>query len=218
MNTVLRNFMGSRLAHQLLYRLVRAYAATYRLTVAGETEWMAHLRGGGRVLLCAWHQQFFAAIRHFRNYRSYNPALMISRSRDGEIIAGVAALTGWKPVRGSSSRGGRSALQEMIGRLRRDRLAGHIVDGPRGPAGIVKPGVIRLALEAGAVIVPFYVEADRAWFFNSWDRFFIPKPFARVNLRFDRMIFPAAPETDADFEDQRRTLETVMREQLRSGN
>lgn len=193
-----------------LYRFIRAYAWTFRLEVENEAPWMAHLQNGGRVILCTWHQQFFAAIRHFQNYRVHRPGLMISRSKDGEIIASVAERTGWEPVRGSSSRGGIEAMRKLIEILRRTRLAGHIVDGPRGPAGVVKNGLIRTAHAADAVIVPFYVSADRAWYFNSWDRFMLPKPFSRVRLRFDEIIRLAATEDETEFEAQRAAVEQTM--------
>ena len=194
-----------------LYRFIRAYAWTFRLEVENEAPWMAHLQNGGRVILCTWHQQFFAAIRHFQNYRVHRPGLMISRSKDGEIIASVAKRTGWEPVRGSSSRGGIEAMRELIEILRRTRLVGHIVDGPRGPAGIVKNGLIRTAHAADAVIVPFYVSADRAWYFKSWDRFMLPKPFSRVRLYFGEMIRLATDEgDDGQFEAQRLQVEKVM--------
>jgi lysophospholipid acyltransferase (LPLAT)-like uncharacterized protein len=195
----------------LLYHLSRTYCATLRLTVENEQAWLNHLENGGTVLLCAWHQQFFSAIRHFQLYRKYTPGIMISRSRDGALVAGVARRTGWRPVRGSSSRGGRAALQKMIAHLRRFRLAGHIVDGPRGPAGVVKPGVIRMAQATGAVIVPFYVSADRRWIFDSWDRFLVPKPFSRVTLRFENPIRLQDDLGGDGFERQRRRLETIMR-------
>ncbi len=193
-----------------LYRFIRAYAWTFRLEVENEAPWMTHLQNGGRVILCTWHQQFFAAIRHFQNYRAHRPGLMISRSKDGEIIASVAKRTGWEPVRGSSSRGGIEAMRELIEMLRRTRLAGHIVDGPRGPAGVVKSGLIRIAHAADAVIVPFYVSADRAWYFNSWDRFMLPQPFSRVRLRFGEMIRLAATEDETEFEAQRAAVEQTM--------
>jgi len=194
----------------VLYRFVRCYAWTFRLQIENEEEWLAHIETGGRVLLCAWHQQFFSAIRHFRQYRRFRPRIMISRSRDGELIAGIARRTGWHPVRGSSSRGGRAAMRDVIGGLRGARLAGHIVDGPRGPAGRVKAGVIRMALATQAVIVPFYVSADKAWYFDSWDRFMLPKPFARVRLRFDRPVRLPPVLDEADFEAQRDALEQRM--------
>ena len=166
------------------------------------------------MLLCAWHQQFFSAIRHFREYRRFHPHIMISRSKDGALIAGIAHRTGWHPIRGSSSRGGREAMRDVITGLRGSRLAGHIVDGPRGPAGQVKAGVIRMAIATQAVIVPFYVTADKAWYFNSWDRFMLPKPFARVWLRFDRSVHLAPTMDETGFEAQRDALERMMQPAL----
>ena len=72
----------------------------------------------------------------------------------------------------------------MIQNLKENGLAAHIVDGPRGPAGIVKKGCIYLAKDADAVIVPMYTVAKKAWYFNSWDRFFLPKPFSKVIIRY----------------------------------
>jgi len=193
-----------------LYRFIRLYSGTLRLTVENESPWMEHLHKGGRVLLCAWHQQFFGAIRHFQNYRDLKPGLMISKSKDGEIIAGVARRSGWEPVRGSSSRGGREAMKEIVNKLKETGLAAHIVDGPQGPAGVVKNGLIAIAQYADAVIVPFYVFADRAWHFHSWDRFFLPKPFSRVTIRFDEMIRLAPAANEAEFEAQRKSVEKRM--------
>ncbi|MBA4422823.1 MAG: hypothetical protein C0390_06925 [Syntrophus sp. (in: bacteria)] len=191
--------------------MIRLYSGTFRMTVENEEPWMSQLQGGGRVLLCVWHQQFFAAIRYFKSYESFQPSLMISQSQDGDIIARIARQQGWHPVRGSSSRDGGKAMKEIIERLSQTRLAAHIVDGPRGPAGTVKAGAISIARATEAVVVPFYTVADRAWYFKSWDRFMLPKPFARVTLRFGEMIrFPADQEARL-FESQRAELERVMR-------
>lgn len=140
---------------------------------------------------------------------------MISPSRDGNIIAGVSKLAGWHPVRGSSSKQGRKALKELVTHLKMTHLAAMIVDGPRGPMGVVKAGAIRLAHLTEAVIVPFYVSTDKAWTFNSWDRFFIPKPFTSVTLQFGDMLRFEATHTSDSFETQRQQLETIMRTGLR---
>ncbi|HPL64049.1 MAG TPA: lysophospholipid acyltransferase family protein [Syntrophales bacterium] len=211
-----RNIVKTSLFHSFLYYFIRGYSSTFRMKITNENEWLDYFRKGGRVILCAWHQQFFAAIRHFKRYGDFKPALMISNSSDGEIIAGVAERSGWRAVRGSSSRGGKEALRKMIEHLTRTGLAGHIVDGPKGPAGTVKAGVIQLAHASGAAIVPFYILADRAWYFRSWDSFFIPKPFTGVTLSFGRMIRPSHDENDADFEGRRLALETAMRPQIRA--
>jgi lysophospholipid acyltransferase (LPLAT)-like uncharacterized protein len=192
------------------YHIIRTYSWTWRLHVDNEKPWLEYLQNGGRVLLCGWHQQFFAAIRHFKTYATYHPALMISQSKDGDIVAGIAEKSGWHAVRGSSSRNGGRALKVMIDHLNRSGLAAHIVDGPRGPAGVIKAGVVSLARATGAVVVPVYATSDRAWYFDSWDRFMLPKPFARVNLRFDEMIDLSAGESDEDFECHRARVQEIM--------
>lgn len=205
-----KDIITSDLFLSFLYGFIRSYSTTFRYTIEQEKPWMDYLKQGGNVLLCTWHQQFFTAIRHFKTYEAWNPPLMISKSTDGKIIAGVAKRSGWNPVHGSSSRGGTEALRSMIESFRKSHLAGHVVDGPRGPAGKIKAGIIRLAHETDAVIVPFYTDADRAWFFNSWDNFMLPKPFARVKLTYGKMI-RFRPTTDpGEFESQRLELERIM--------
>jgi lysophospholipid acyltransferase (LPLAT)-like uncharacterized protein len=206
----LNRLFTTELFISFLYRLNRVYSWTFRLKVENEKEWMEYLKNGGTVLLCTWHQQFFSAIRHFQNYKVFNPSIMISQSKDGEIVAGIAERTGWHPVRGSSSKGGKRALQIMIDNFKKTKLAGHIVDGPNGPSGKVKAGVIRLAHVANAVIVPFYVSAENGWHFNSWDKFLLPKPFSKVSLRFGKMIKFESVKDEESFEEQRKQLEDIM--------
>jgi len=209
-----KHLLKSDLFVSFLYRFIRTYSWTLRLQIENEKKWQAHIRAGGSVLLCAWHQQFFSAIRHFQEYRCFKPSIMISRSNDGAIIAGVAERSGWHTVRGSSSKGGAAALRDVIRNLRRSNLAAHIVDGPRGPAGEVKAGVIRLAHQTGSVIVPFYVSTTSGWQFNSWDRFLLPKPFSKVRLHFGPLLKFTATNDATTFEEQRLRLENIMRPNL----
>ena len=209
-----KQLVATKIVQSCLYYLIRAYSQTFRFKVVNEQTWLKYyLKNNKTVLLCTYHQQFFSAIHYFKKYKDYHPGLMISQSRDGDVIAAVAQRTGWYPVRGSSSKGGSEALRLMIQHLKKFRLAGHIVDGPRGPAGEVKAGIIRLAAAANAVIVPFYVAADRAWYFNSWDRFLLPKPYANVTLQFGDMIKVNASRNSQTFEDQRKSLEITMRQE-----
>lgn len=198
----------------IFYGILRAYCRTFRISVINEAPWQDYLQKGGSLLFCCWHQQVFPTLAYIRKYRELSPPLMISLSNDGEIGAGIVRRFGWTPVRGSSSKGGLKALKQMIRELRRSRLAGHIVDGPQGPSGIVKPGAISLALAARAVIVPVSISADRAWFFNSWDRFMLPKPFAGVRFEFGEMIHLNGSEGKKDVEAWRCHLESVMRPYL----
>jgi hypothetical protein len=210
MHRSLQKLLTAPRFYQLLYHFIRLYSRSFRLKIENERRWQGLIEKGTPVLLCAWHQQFFAAIRPFQRYAKYRPALMVSQSRDGTMIAAVARRTGWHTVRGSSSRGGRSALVEMIRHLKNGQLAAHILDGPTGPMGIVKSGAIRLAHAARATIVPFSVSAQWAVYFNSWDRFMLPLPFSRVTLTFGDPLQLTPTDEPGTFERQRDRLEAIM--------
>ncbi len=207
----MKKILTSQKTVWILYRFIRLYSLTFRLRVENEQPWIDHIHSGGRVLLCTWHQHFFSFIRYFRNYRKYGPGLMISQSSDGEIIAGIANMSGWYTVRGSSSRNGRGALRQMIKRLKKTGLAAHILDGPRGPSGIVKNGAVYLAMGAEAAIVPATAIAEKAWYFRSWDRFMLPKPFSKVIIRYGDMIPCPTVDHDEDaVEAQRKHLQKIL--------
>ncbi len=210
----LKFIIYSRPFISFLYIFIKFYSLTFRFHVKNETQWVQLLKKGNKILLCTWHQQFFSAIRYFKNYSHLNPGLMISQSRDGKLIAGVANRTGWHTARGSSSRGGKEAMDEMINHLKLHGLGAHILDGPQGPMGKVKPGVIKMAMESGTILVPFYTSSDNFWLFNSWDRFMLPKPFANVTLTYGSPISFKPPETDDEFEKQRKKLESIMESHL----
>jgi hypothetical protein len=193
-----------------VYYFVRRYSLTFRFRVVNEKQWQQLLDQGTPILLCGWHQQFFSAIRYFKTYAKLNPGLMISRSKDGDLISGVANRTGWHTPRGSSSRGGKQAMDAMVDHLNTHGFGAHILDGPRGPMGIVKPGVIKMAHCTGVKLVPFYIKGDNAWYFRSWDRFMLPRPFSKVTLTFGSPL-AFLPESGAHgFESQRQRLENTM--------
>lgn len=104
---------------------------------------------------------------------------MVSRSRDGERLAGVLGRLGYRVVRGSSSRGGVKALLEGA---RSDGSVALAVDGPRGPAGVAKPGAAWLAVERRLPVACVRAHCDLAWRAGSWDRFMVPLPFARIRV------------------------------------
>jgi lysophospholipid acyltransferase (LPLAT)-like uncharacterized protein len=192
----------------LVYRIYLLYASTFRLTVINREQWERYLEGGGKVLMCVFHQQFSSVLRPARQFHKFKPAIMISQSRDGDFAAEVSRLNKWHAVRGSSSRGGLKGLKQMVSQLKQYNMAAHIVDGPRGPAGTVKPGTIAIAQLTGSVIVPFFVFANRAWYLNSWDRFMIPKPFAHLTVSFENLIH--VETLGNTLEERRQALERIM--------
>lgn len=200
---------------KFLYHLVRTYSSSFRLRIENEKKWMDHIDSGGKIILCSWHQQFFPYIRYFKNYNKFNPCIMISQSKDGDVVADLAKYTGWYPARGSSSKGGRGALMEIIDRINNNSLAIHLIDGPTGPPGIVKNGAIKMAVETGAAIVPAYIETENDWHVSSWDRFIIPKPFSRVKIIYKDPIFFEKTDDINTLETYRQQLESCLKPELK---
>jgi len=108
--------------------------------------------------------------------------VLISRSRDGTLGTEVGRLLGAEVARGSTSRGGGPALRQLVRALAGGSTVLVIPDGPRGPAGELKPGVVALAGLAGVPVLPLAMAVDRGWRLRSWDRMVIPKPFARLRV------------------------------------
>lgn len=187
--------------------LVRVLSATYRVRIMGlENETNCR----NRLVYASWHQRFFPGITFFSTRKPI--AIIISKSKDGEMAARAVDILGWRPVRGSSSKGGKEALEEVKALGREGYKVGHIVDGPQGPFGVVKPGLVRIAQHAQLPIVPTITSGQNCWVFNSWDRFMVPKPFSRVIIRFGSAIH-VPEETDRDaFEIIRKTVEERLQE------
>jgi len=195
-----------------VYAIIRLYFCLIRIRAVGEDSIMQHLHQGGKAIAAILHQRIFLVLTYARRFGKFAPAVMISQSRDGDMIADVARLLNFRPVRGSSSRGGREALAKIIADLAEYSCAVHAVDGPRGPRGIIKAGLISMAQHSGVPIVPVAVSVSRAWVLNSWDRFLIPKPFSTVFVHWGTPIPVPATLDDAAFEALRREVEAKLRQ------
>lgn len=110
--------------------------------------------------------------------------VLVSRHRDGEIIANLLEEIGYGTVRGSSSRGGSQALRAMIRAGRAERPLAFTADGPRGPARRCKAGIVLAAMATGLPVIPCAAHAFPAWRLRSWDRFVIPAPGARIRVAY----------------------------------
>ncbi|OQB76659.1 MAG: hypothetical protein BWX92_01584 [Deltaproteobacteria bacterium ADurb.Bin135] len=181
--------------------LVRMLSSTYRLRILDPQNERACMEKDGSIIYASWHQRFFPGITFFATRRPI--AILISQSRDGEFIAHIVNILGWKAVRGSSSRGGGEGLQQLKELSRSGYKIGHIVDGPKGPFGEVKPGLLRIAQVSGMAIVPTITSSDRHWMFRSWDRFMVPKPFSRVLIRFGEPMYIPSDLDENGFEKTR---------------
>ncbi len=151
----------------------------------------------GRPLIAAFWHEHLAAIAIVRQRLQYGDvAVMISRSRDGDLLAAVVRRLGMQPVRASSTRGAVAGLMELKHYLDGPQTgatpptAAMAPDGPRGPRHEAKPGVALLARRADALIVPVGFGYSRAQVFRSWDRTKLALPFSRLVVRLGPPIDP----------------------------
>jgi lysophospholipid acyltransferase (LPLAT)-like uncharacterized protein len=158
-----------------------------------------------------WHNRLLVfpfVLRRFLPQR--HGAALISASRDGDLIADVVQRFGYDVIRGSSSRLGASALLHLTGVLMSGSDVVITPDGPLGPAYELGPGIIFLAQKSGAAVVPMNLEYSRCWRLGSWDRFIVPRPFARVRVLIDRPYRVTATTTPEEFESERVSLQNAM--------
>jgi lysophospholipid acyltransferase (LPLAT)-like uncharacterized protein len=172
------------------YLFIRLIGPTLRFTVVREPDCISDGWGAPASIWCFWHRCVIPAGYRFRGNKV---AVMISRSFDGEYIARILSRLGFRPVRGSSSRGAVGALIGMRQELELGHPAVFTIDGPRGPIYVAKPGPILLAKKTGHSVNCFYIAVQRAWILNSWDRMIIPAP---APISAARSAFPPMPPTN----------------------
>jgi len=198
----------------LVTALARLWFGTVRARVLNRPVYEDYFRSPhtGNVVAGSWHRHAIFLFYFFRDLG--RRGIMISRSRDGEMTARIARRFGYTPIRGSSSRGGGAALQEMVRFMSvrgEKRLCGTAVDGPRGPARVLKKGMLALAKQSGAWFVPMACSADRVITFSrAWDRTIVPKPFSRVLIDFGQPFRVPADISETSLEALRRKTENEL--------
>lgn len=186
--------------------LIRVIHVLLRCEVLGTEHPQTYWNRGERILLTFWHEQLFLMARV---YRGPGAKILISSSRDGELIARTMEYFGLGAVRGSSRRGGRAAFRELVelGKSPFDLVI--TPDGPRGPRQEIKDGIVELARITDRVIIPLTFVCSRGIRFNSWDRFLLPLPFGRAVYSYGE---PLTMEKGEDRDAFRARLKRAMEE------
>jgi lysophospholipid acyltransferase (LPLAT)-like uncharacterized protein len=161
---------------------IRVVGATWRYRVIDYAPIAARRAAGESSIFAFWHA-FLLPLLYW--HRGEGVAILISSHRDGEIITRAAHHLGYQSVRGSSSRNAAGGLRGLMRWLAEGGEVALTPDGPRGPARVFAPGTAIVAQQSGAAVVLIGVAVNRAWRLKSWDRFLIPKPFAKVVLVYD---------------------------------
>ena len=202
------NALVTALAPSLGAWALRLLARTLRIRReerAVEPLWASHTPA----IYVVWHARLLL-LPYLYGHRGAR--VLISRSRDGEMVARLVRRFGFVVVRGSSSRGGAGGLRGLARALGEGHSVIVVPDGPRGPAETVKPGVVTLARLTGAPVVPLSFAGSAEWRARSWDGFRIPKPFARCVVRFGEPLRLTPSRDRGDAEATRKDIEAALRE------
>jgi lysophospholipid acyltransferase (LPLAT)-like uncharacterized protein len=182
--------------------LVRLLGMTWRFEVERAPGYAEGAARGERFVFAFWHARLLPLV-YARRHEGIT--VLVSRHRDGQLITRVVEHLGFTTARGSSTRGGEAGVRELLARA----TAGHDLaitpDGPRGPAERVKDGLVFVATRTERRIVPIATASRPAWVFRSWDRFRVPRPFARVRIAYGAPI--AVPVAD---EAARAAIESAL--------
>jgi len=191
----------SRAALMLGRGFLQVLSRTWRVRVVNG-EYVRDLRRTGRPFIFAlWHGQLLPLLWH---HRGEGVLILISEHRDGELVARAAQSLGYGLIRGSSTHGAERALISLVRELKSGHEVAITPDGPRGPAKSFAPGALVAAQRSDSFILPVAASADRAWRLRSWDRFIIPKPFARVTVAYATPTKVLAPTSRAAAEEAPR--------------
>ena len=197
-----------RVAGFLLGSFIRLLTKTLRVRITDDSGLLSDPPQYGLIWMF-WHNRMLIVpglySRYTRKFRQ--AAVLTSASRDGAMLASVMRRFGLEAVRGSSSRRGAQAMIECRRLLKKNYYIGITPDGPRGPVYEMQPGVVQLARLCAVPIVPITVEYEKSWRLKSWDRFFIPKPFSVVRVRF--LPFVHVPDDEAP-EAARQRLSALL--------
>ena len=190
--------------------LYRLWARTLRLQVEDPNDVVAFVRNQP-VIFAIWHNRLLMLPRVFDPcFPTRQSFGLISASRDGDLVSILIERSGYGTIRGSSSRKGVSALRQLV-----DTLAGgsnvlFTPDGPRGPVYEASQGVVFLAQKTGAPVIPIHMEYSSCWRLKSWDRFIVPRPFAKLRAIFGVPVRIAETQTPEEFEAERMRLQNAI--------
>ncbi|MBR72993.1 MAG: hypothetical protein CMM30_08660 [Rhodospirillaceae bacterium] len=187
---------------------IKVVSLTSSFKTIGDEKALIHIQNQKPFIVAFWHGRLLMAPKGWA--RKAPLEVMISHHKDGELITRTAAFFGIGAVRGSSSKGGSTALRNMVKSLKAGNFVGITPDGPRGPRMRAQMGVISLAQISGVPIFPATYAVSRRKIINSWDRFIIAFPFSKGVYLWGEPIFVPRDANQELLEIKRKILENRL--------
>jgi len=194
------------LAALVLSGVVRAWLSTSQYEyVCDDPRGDPRTKPGGGIYLF-WHEtMLFPAA----NFGRLGFAVLVSKHRDGELIARILKMLGIASIRGSTTRQSLSALRGLMREAQTSLLA-ITPDGPKGPRRVVQQGAIYLASKTGMPIYPAGFAFRGCWRAGSWDRMMLPKPWTRGVGIISKGIYVPPDLSPEEIEEHRQRVQSAM--------
>lgn len=192
----------------LLARLIiRSLHLTMRISYVGFDGYRRRIESGSRIILAFWHGRLLMMPY---SYPGRGITILVSQSKDGELVSRTVKGFGIDSVRGSSSKGWFTGLKGLLKSVQAGRDVAITPDGPRGPGSKAQMGAVQIARATGLPIFPMAFGASRVKKFRSWDSFVLPYPFTRGVFICGEPISVAKDAGADDMEAARSRLEDVL--------
>jgi len=215
-----KRFMRSNVMKITIGWLVAVYMTLVKYTTRWDIERAEQVEGVIRdsegVIALVWHSRFMMLTSAWKK-KFQMPYVLISRSRDGDIVTHTSHFLGLKTIRGSAkkaltnkAKGGAQAGRSIIGAIEKGGCIVVTPDGPRGPRQRLGDGPLRLARLTGAPLMPCTFAIKNRKQFGSWDRFILPLPFGRGKIIWGTPVHIPADADDESIEAIRVSIETEM--------
>jgi lysophospholipid acyltransferase (LPLAT)-like uncharacterized protein len=195
----MKSFLINNILPPILWAVIHLWCKTIRVKILNPEMEREIREKPGRAVYTFWHSHQFYIFYHFRGLHKYH--MLVSPSKDGDILANVGKWFGYKVVRGSSFKRTLPGTRECIDLLKKDAKVVIIADGSRGPYHLAQQGSVQLSRITGAPIYTLTYEAHPKHEFSSWDRSILPLPFSKVTLNYGT---PITVPPDADKETIRQ--------------
>jgi len=204
--------LHTHIAPNAAYFLSRSILSTCKLSIDNGEYFENRAREGKNMIFCSWHSRLIVLPYYYYNlYKFTNLSMMVSKSKDGEIMKRMLEKYKIEAIRGSSTRGGSSAVKTMIRIAKSGKDTAISLDGSKGPRYIIQPGALLLAQITGLPLIPLTFDTTKKKVLNTWDKMIIPLPFGHIYAKFaDPVFIPRDTKDLAPYQQQlQETMDTI---------
>ncbi|MEO8209811.1 MAG: lysophospholipid acyltransferase family protein [bacterium] len=155
-----------------------------------------------------WHKKMLIGWWLFRDTHA---AALVSQSKDGEILSSLLLNWNYNVIRGSSSKGGKEALEKIISLVKQNKSTVITPDGPRGPVNEMKNGAFIISHKCVVPLIPVKITYKKKIILKkSWDKFEIPLPFSNCEVVFGSKVFYEKYLGDKELEQLKQKISDEM--------